>query len=60
MTSRLLSLYEVRSALGGISAPTLWRMFRRGDLAFYRIGNRKMVSQDDLSAYLDARRCGGR
>ncbi|MBN8182022.1 helix-turn-helix domain-containing protein [Roseibium aggregatum] len=38
----------------GISVPSVYRMFYRGDLISRKIGGRTVVLRKDLEAYLDA------
>ena len=60
---RLLVPYqEARCALGGISAPTLYKMLDNCDLDRVRIGKRCFITVDSLDRYVQAHvaKSGGR
>jgi excisionase family DNA binding protein len=52
---RLASMQSAAAALG-ISAKTLWRILRAGDLPCVKLGGRTMVSVADLDAYVARQR----
>ncbi len=35
---------------------TLWRLVRRGEFGYYRVGSRTLYEQGELDAFLDRRR----
>ena len=49
---QLFSLAETRERLGGISRPTLYELFARGDLASVHIGARRFVTDTALGEYI--------
>lgn len=51
-TDRLLSLAEVREALGGLSESTVARLIGRGELATVKIGRRRMVEPAELRRFV--------
>jgi excisionase family DNA binding protein len=53
--TRLLTLAEVRDTLR-LSQPTVARILQRGELPVVRIGRRTFVQDDDLAAFIAARR----
>jgi excisionase family DNA binding protein len=48
----LLSLRETASLLN-VSRTTLWRITRDGNLPTVGIGTRRLVREDDLTAYIE-------
>jgi hypothetical protein len=55
---RLVDRREARARLGGISAPTLDRIRRSGQLACVRVGRRVFFLTEDLDAYIAGHREG--
>ncbi len=49
------SVPEAAEALR-LSTPHIWREIARGHLASVKVGRRRLVTIEDLEAYLDARR----
>lgn len=59
MTGRLLTTRQVAGRLS-VSAETVLRMWRRGELAGYRISSSALrFSEEDLFEWLEARRSVG-
>jgi excisionase family DNA binding protein len=52
-TKRALSIKEAANA-AGISRSTVYRLINEGDLHPLRIGNRVLISRDELDRFLDA------
>lgn len=54
----LLSVRQVAESLG-VSAPIVYRLCDRGELAHVRVMNAIRIAPEDLAAYVAARRRGG-
>lgn len=50
---QLLSIADVRAALGGISRTTVYHLIDEGLLARVNIGRRAFITSDSLDAYLE-------
>lgn len=48
----LVSYQEARRALGGISAPTLYKMLGNGDLDRVKIGKRCFITAESMDRYV--------
>jgi excisionase family DNA binding protein len=52
-------LYDIPTArrrLGGISRGSIYKLFANGELAWVRVGGRRMVAGSDLEAFIAANR----
>lgn len=52
-TPRGHSLEEARALLGGISAPTIHKIIKSGDLDTYTVGRRRFVTSQAIHEYMD-------
>jgi excisionase family DNA binding protein len=57
--NRLLQLKEVAEILA-VSVKTVRRAISAGDLPIHRFGRLLRISENDLAAYVDQRRCHGK
>jgi excisionase family DNA binding protein len=43
----------------GLSRSTLYELFEAGDLAYLKIGKRRLIERDEIKRFLAAHRIGG-
>jgi excisionase family DNA binding protein len=51
-SSRLVSLADARTSLGGVSPQTLYRLAADGDLRIVKVRRRSFVPASDIDAYI--------
>jgi excisionase family DNA binding protein len=52
--AKLAAVKETCHMLGGISAPTLYKMLREGKLDSIKIGRRRMITIESIERFLSA------